>query len=79
MVWNVEGMKGYIKYIKAFQSGVPSRDEVSEEVIKADIRKHLARRILHALYPEGFSDKDVPEILLKPSLDLRRGGKQVIW
>jgi hypothetical protein len=79
VVWNVEGMKGYIKYIKAFQSGVPSRDEVSEEVIKADIRKHIAGRILHALYPEGFSDKDVPEILLKPDLNLMRGGKQVIW
>ena len=31
------------------------------------------------MVPEGFTDKDVPEILLKPSLDLRRGGKQVIW
>ncbi|HIE26570.1 TPA: hypothetical protein EYP66_04725 [Candidatus Poribacteria bacterium] len=79
VVWNVEGLKGYIKYIKAFQSGVPSRDEVSEEVIRADMRGHIVGRVLHVLYPEAFSDKDVPEILMKPSLNLIRGGKTVIW
>lgn len=79
VVWYDEGMKGYVKYIKAFQSGVPSRDEVPENVIRADIRKHIARRNLHALYPEEFSNIEVPEILMKPSQNLERGGKQVIW
>ena len=80
VVWNVEGLKGYVKYIKAFQSDVPSRDEVPENVIKADIRGHIVGRILHALYPEGFSDREVPEKMLEPELNLiRTGGKQVIW
>jgi len=79
VAWNVEGMKGYVKYIKAFQSGVPSRDKVEEKVIKADIRKHIVGRILHTLYPDGFPDKEIPEILLKPDLNLVRGGKTVIW
>lgn len=80
MVWNVEDMKGYIKYIKSFRSGVPSMDEVLENVIKADMRKHIAARLLHALYPEGFPDKEVPEFLMKPSEKLMQsGGKPVIW
>ncbi|MFQ6041688.1 MAG: CsgG/HfaB family protein [Candidatus Poribacteria bacterium] len=79
VVWNVEGLKGYIKYIKAFQSQVPVRDAVPDEVIKADMRKHIVWRNLHALYPEGFADREVPEIMMKPSLNLIRGGKTVIW
>jgi hypothetical protein len=80
VVWNAEGLKGYIKYIKAFQSGVPSRDEVSEEVIKADMRNHIVGRLLHVLFPSEFPDREIPEIMLKPELNLiRSGGKQVIW
>ena len=80
VVWNVEGLKGYIKYIKSFRSGVPSHDEVPEDVIKADMRKHVAARLLHTLYPEGFPDREIPEIMMKPSEHLiTSGGKAVIW
>ena len=82
-VWKKDMLKGYIKYIKAFQAQTPRdiKRPNDEKVVKASMRQHISKRIVHALYPEKFKDKEVPEILEKPDhLNLMKaGGKPIIF
>lgn len=64
-VWSTK-LKGAVKYVRAFQSGTPDRSPVPDSKIVADLRKHLAKRALHALYPSIFEDRPIPELLEKP-------------
>lgn len=82
VVWKKDMLKGYIKYIKAFQAQTPKEiiRPNDEKVVMANMRQHIAIRIVHALYPDKFKDKEVPEILEKPDLNLvKSGGKPVIF
>ena len=85
VVWNVDNLKGYIKYIKAFQSGTPrgAMKAVPEDVVRADIRKHLMARVTHVIAPDIFAERKIPEYLRKPSdqgLELvRSGGKPLTF
>ncbi len=83
VAWSAENLKGYIKYIIPFQATIPkgAKKAVEEEIVRADLRKHLAKRILHVIYPDGFEEMKVPEILRKPSdkgLNLMRSGGKVV-
>ncbi|MCD6505621.1 hypothetical protein J7M22_03250 [Candidatus Poribacteria bacterium] len=75
-IWSVK-MKGAVKYVRAFQSQAPEKPPVPDKQIISDLRKHLAQRILHALYPNIFPDKPVPELLEKPKQRLIASGGEL--
>jgi len=82
VVWKKDKLKGYVKYVKSFRAQIPKdlKKAKDDKIIKADIRRHIAMRIIHTLYPDKFKDKEVPEILEKPKEKLiRAGGKPVIF
>ena len=69
LIWNDE-VKGATKYIKAFQTQVPDKSPVSEEVVVAQLRDHLVARMAHALFSEDFEDPGYPELKIKPDIEL---------
>jgi len=80
VVWTKDKLKGYIKYIQSFQAQTPrSLIKVKEDnIVKADMVRHLTMRVAHALYPDKFEDKEVPEIVEKPKQNLvYTGGKPI--
>lgn len=75
-VWSVK-LKGAVKYVRAFQAQLPEKPPVPDKQIVADLRKHLAQRVLHSLYPGIFEDKPVPELLEKPQQRLVTSGGEL--
>jgi len=75
-IWSAK-MKGAVKYVRAFQAQLPEKPPVPDKQIVADLRKHLAQRVLHALYPNIFADKPVPELLEKPKQRLVTSGGEL--
>jgi len=68
IIWN-GNVKGATKYIKAFQSQVPEKTPVPDNVIIAQLRDHVVDRIAHALLP-SYPDRRFPELLMKPDIEL---------
>ncbi len=82
VVWQKDKLKGSIKYVKCFQaqSPRPLKKPKDEKVVKANMREHITLRVIHALYPDKFEDKRVPEILEVPPRKLKNvAGELVIF
>ncbi len=84
VAWSAENLKGYIRYIKHFQSQIPdaAKKAVEEEIVRADLRRHLTKRTLYVIYPDGFEETKVPEILRQPSdygINLKTSGGKVTF
>jgi hypothetical protein len=82
VVWTRDNLKGYIKYIKSFQAQTPRglKHPNEDKIVKADLLRHLTLRITHALYPDHFEDRAVPEIIEKPEQNLiGAGGKPIMF
>lgn len=73
VIWNGK-VKGYTKYIKAFQAQTPERNPVSDNIILAQLRDHIVVRIAHTLFPNDFRNREIPEIMQKPSITLMDSG-----
>jgi hypothetical protein len=81
MVWDNGGFTGYTKYIREFQTQDPAKDysRISEEQMRADIRKHMLNQIGHQIAPDVIAERPIPDILMKPDRPLiKSGGKPIL-
>jgi len=80
VIWKKDKLKGFLKYVRSFQAETPRplKKPIDEKIVRANMRQHLAMRLVHALYPDEFADKDVPEILEKPKQKLKYAGGDLI-
>ena len=79
IVWNNKGLKGYIKYCREFQTQDPAKEysRVSEQQIRADLRKHMVARLGNQMMGDVIRGRDIPDYLMKPARRLIRAGGEV--
>ena len=79
IVWNNKGLKGYVKYCREFQTQDPAKEysRVSEEQIRADLRKHMVSRLGNQMMGDLVRGRDIPDYLMKPSRRLIRAGGEI--
>ena len=79
IVWNNKGLKGYIKYCREFQTQDPAKEysRVSEQQIRADLRKHMVARLGNQMMGDIVRGRDIPDYLIKPSRRLIRAGGEI--
>ena len=67
-------LSAYIRYAKAFQSQVPEKPPVSDDVIRTHMRDQTWRLIAHKLYPSDFIEIKVPVWREKPAQTFKASG-----
>ena len=79
IVWNNKKLKGYTKYCREFQTQDPAKEysRVSEDQIKADLRKHMVARLGNQMLGDLIKGREIPEYLMKPTRRLTRSGGEV--
>ena len=79
IIWNNKKLKGYTKYCREFQTQDPAKEysRVSEDQIKADLRKHMVARLGNQMLGNLIKGRDIPEYLMKPTRRLTRSGGEV--
>lgn len=80
VIWDNHGFVGYTKYVREFQSQDPAKEfiRVSEDQIRADLRKHMLSQIGNQLYPLKITARPIPDILMKPDRELKRAGGKIV-